>query len=47
MKHKTWTILYDIRKQLIKLYLDEDNKKTLDDINIIIETLTKIIDKNV
>jgi hypothetical protein len=45
MKRKTFNGLYDIRNELIHIFLADENKATRREINRLIKSLTRIIDK--
>ena len=46
MKANTLYKLYDIRQDIIDIYLKDDNKPTRRELNRLIKSLTRIIEKN-
>jgi hypothetical protein len=45
MKIKTWKYLYNIRKDLIFLHIEDKNPQTRQEIDVIIQSISKLIDK--
>ena len=45
MKRNTWNFLYNIRHNLTNLYVEDKNKTTRKEIDRLIKSLTRILDK--